>query len=406
MRNTDEARTDWPRLAGPSRRAVLKQVGLLGVGMAVSAVPGWPAAWFQAQEEVIPFTDIPPDFSTRRSADPEPNPGQNIARQDLRELRSWTTPAEQFFAVQHYDVPRLEAAQWRLAIAGLAGKGLTLTLDDLKRRPRIERTVVFECSGNSPGVFHGMVGNSTWAGANLRDLLRDAAPTAETKEVIFWGADRGKENIRENAYEQNFARSLSLDDAMQVNAILAYEMNGKPLPVVHGFPVRLLVPGYYGVCNVKWLQRIEFSASRLMNRFMSRDYVTLTGRQTESGIEWVETSVTRMRIKSVVARVTRVRSGAGDRVKIFGAAWADGTPLKSVDVQIDDGPWQTAKLEPQENPFAWTFFTLETGALSSGQHTIVSRATDRAGRGQPPNLDLKKTRWENNAIFKRTIRVA
>ncbi len=386
-----------------SRREALATI-LAGVGAAVGARPVWawfvPETWFQPDEGVLPFTDVPADFPTRR-------PGAEAPfRQDLRALRSWITPNEEFFAVSHYGVPRVDVASWRLVTEGLVSKRLVLSFDELKRRPRVERTVTFECSGNRAQVFHGMVGNATWAGVSLRGILEEARPAGEAREVIFWAADRGKEKIRDGEYEQQFARAMSLEEALASDAMLAYEMNGEPLPLVHGAPLRLVVPGWYGIANVKWVERIELSDRRLMNRFMGRDYVTIMGRQTERGVEWVETSVTRQRVKSVVARVTRVRAGAEERIRIFGVAWTDGTPLASVEVQVDDGPWQRARLEAHRNPFAWTFFTLELPPLAPGEHTVVSRAADAKGRRQPEDLSLKKTYWEDNAQFRRTFRVS
>lgn len=379
-----------------SRRILLKQAGLVAAGLTASSAAGFafPLSWFQQGEEVVPFADIPENFTVRRDG--------RIVRLDLRELRSWITPSEEFFSVQHYNVPEVEAGPWRLSVSGLAGAPKALALDDLKRLPRLERTLMFECSGNQARGLHGLMGNATWVGASLKDLLREAKPAPAVKEVIFWAADQGEETIRGNKYTQNFARSMSLDDAMSSDAILAYEMNGQPLPAGHGFPVRLVVPGWYGIANVKWLERIELADSRLMNRFMGRDYVTVMGRQVGDRVEWVETSVTRMRVKSVVARVTR----GGGRFKVFGVAWSDGTPLKTVEVRLDEGAWQAARLEPQPNPFAWTFWSLDASSLSPGQHTVVSRATDRNGRVQPASLELKKTYWEDNAQFKRTILVS
>jgi len=385
----------------PSRRELLR-LSLLTVGFATTAVPGFPATWFQEAETVVPFTDIPANFTTQRSDAPEAIPGQNLVNQDLRKLQSWITPAEDFYSVQHYPVPQLDPAQFRFSVSGLVERPITLTLDQLKRRPRVERTVVFECGGNSARRFHGMVGNATWAGAELRPLLEEARPRGDAREVYFWGADKGKEKIRDGEYEQNFARALPVDVARSANAVLAYEMNGKPLPVIHGFPLRLVVPGYYGVCNVKWLDRIELGADRLMTRFMARDYVTIMGREVNGRTEWIETSVTKLRPKSAIARVTR----AGSRVNIFGAAWSDGTPLKGVDVQIDGGAWRPATLERQNNPFAWTFFHYDTTGLAPGEHSLVSRASDERGRTQPDNLNMKKTLWENNELFHRKIMVS
>jgi DMSO/TMAO reductase YedYZ molybdopterin-dependent catalytic subunit len=384
-----------------SRRAMLGRVGLAGVGLALTPVPGWPAEWFRTEEIVIPFTDVPETFTGRR-AGIETVPGQNLQAQDLRELRSWTTPVSDFFAVSHYGYPELTAAGYVLHVRGLVERPLQLTLDDLKRRRRVERTTVFECAGNSRAVFHGMVGNATWVGADLRAILEEAGVTVEGREVHFRAADSGVEEIRGAEYPQSFARSMSLAQIMERNPILAYEMNGEPLPVVHGFPVRLIVPGWYGVGQVKWLTDIEVSADRLMSRFMARDYVTIMGREVNGETEWVETSVSRQRVKSVIARVTRNEG----RVSIFGAAWGNGAELKSVEVRIDDGDWLQARLEPGPDPHTWTFFTLVVENMPLGERTLVSRATDIRGETQPVELSMKRTRWENNELFTRTIQVS
>ncbi len=136
-------------------------------------------------------------------------------------------------------------------------------------------------------------------------------------------------------------------------------------------------------------------------RFMARDYVTIMGRQVDGRTEWIETSVTKMRVKSAIARVTR----RGDRIRLFGFALSDGTPLRGVDVRIDGGPWQPARIDRQDNPFSWAFWSLETEGPAPGEHTVVSRATDRIGRTQPDNLDSKKTNWENNELFSRKITI-
>ena len=385
-------------LTHPSRRTVITHLGLAGAALPLMRIPAWalPQSWLTANETVIPFTDVPENFTTRR--------GDVASRIDLRELRTAITPNDAYFVVQHYNRPAIEAAAFKLDMRGLMGKPRTLTLDDIRRRPRVERTTTFECGGNQArGSFHGMVGNATWAGTPLQDLLKEAAPAGHAREVVFWGADAGKETLRGADYEMHFARSLALEDAMNAGAILAYEMNGQPLPVEHGFPLRVVVPGWYGVNNVKWVTGIELIDTRFAGRFMGRDYVTIMGRQVGDTVEYTETSVARQRIKSVVARVTRTPQG---RMRVFGAAWSDGTPLKSVEVRLDQGNWQPAQLEPSSNPFAWTFFSLETAMLASGAHTVVSRATDRDGREQPASLELKKTFWEDNAQFTRAIAVA
>ena len=381
--------------AGPldfdvSRREMLKQAGLVSVGLAVTPVPGWPASWFKQEVTVVPFTDMANYRGASRMA------------QDLRELTSWLTPTEDFFSIGHYGTPEVDASAYRLQVTGLVERPITLTLDELKARPKVEPTTVFECSGNSRGLIHGMVGNATWAGAALIPLLAEVRPTADSREVYFWGADTGTEEIRGQEYEQNFARSMSLEHVNETGPILAYEMNGEPLPAAHGFPVRLIVPGWYGIAQVKWLERIELSVDRLMTRFMAKDYVTLMGREENGRTEWLETSVTHQRVKSVIARVTR----AEDQFTIFGAAWSDGTPLDRVEVRVDDGAWRAATMDRPDDPHTWTFFTFETEGLTPGEHTLVSRATDVDGRTQPVDLSMKLTRWENNELFERTIQVS
>ena len=381
--------------AGPldfdvSRREMLKQAGLVSVGLAVTPVPGWPASWFKQEVTVVPFTDMANYRGASRMA------------QDLRELTSWLTPTEDFFSIGHYGTPEVDASAYRLQVTGLVERPITLTLDELKARPKVEPTTVFECSGNSRGLVHGMVGNATWAGAALIPLLAEVRPTADSQEVYFWGADTGTEEIRGQEYEQNFARSMSLEHVNETGPILAYEMNGEPLPAAHGFPVRLIVPGWYGIAQVKWLERIELSVDRLMTRFMAKDYVTLMGREENGRTEWLETSVTHQRVKSVIARVTR----AEDQFTIFGAAWSDGTPLDRVEVRVDDGAWRAATMDRPDDPHTWTFFTFETEGLTPGEHTLVSRATDVDGRTQPVDLSMKLTRWENNELFERTIQVS
>lgn len=381
--------------AGPldfdvSRREMLKQAGLVSVGLAATPVPGWPASWFKQEVTVVPFTDMANYRGASRMA------------QDLRELTSWLTPTEDFFSIGHYGTPEVDASAYRLQVTGLVERPITLTLDELKARPKVEPTTVFECSGNSRGLVHGMVGNATWAGAALIPLLAEVRPTADSREVYFWGADTGTEEIRGQEYEQNFARSMSLEHVNETGPILAYEMNGEPLPAAHGFPVRLIVPGWYGIAQVKWLERIELGVDRLMTRFMAKDYVTLMGREENGRTEWLETSVTHQRVKSVIARVTR----AEDQFTIFGAAWSDGTPLDRVEVRVDDGAWRAATMDRPDDPHTWTFFTFETEGLTPGEHTLVSRATDVDGRTQPVDLSMKLTRWENNELFERTIQVS
>ena len=386
-----------------TRRSVIQQVMLAGAGIAVLPESVWPAALQAgAGRELVPFEDIPENFATKRTGN-FTLPGQDALGIDLRTV-AWKTPINDTFIVSHYNTPTLDAASWRLNVEGNAGRRLSLSLDELKKRPRVEHTVTFECGGNREGVLHRMFSTVTWTGASLKSLLNDARPADDVMDVVFWGADRGKENIRKEDYEMSFARSMSIEDALESDAILAYEADGAPLPVVHGFPVRLIVPGWYGVSNVKWLERIELSPRRYLGRFMGRDYVTIMGKKVGDRTEWTETAVTRILIKSAAGRVLRPAGGSGP-LTVAGIALTDGTPLEKVEVQVDGGAWQPARLETHRNPYAWTFWSLDIPSLPAGSHTVASRATDRRGRTQPSDLSLKKSNWENNAVWTRRIRV-
>ena len=215
-------------------------------------------------------------------------------------------------------------------------------------------------------LVRGLIGTARWAGTPLAPVLAEAGVLAGGREVVFWGADAGEETVRGVAMPQHFARSMSLADATDANLLLAYEMNGAPLPAAHGAPLRLIAPGWYGVANVKWLTRVEVRDTRLMNRFMARDYVTIREEPpAEAGGPpvWAETSVGRARLKSAPARVTRL----GGQHRITGAAW--GAPIAGVEVRIDGGPWLPATLDRtpgEDSPFAWTLWALDWGAPAPG----------------------------------------
>jgi DMSO/TMAO reductase YedYZ molybdopterin-dependent catalytic subunit len=211
---------------------------------------------------------------------------------------------------------------------------------------------------------------------------------------------------------EHFARSMSLEEALNANNLLCYEMNSVPLPREHGFPLRLIAPGWYGVANVKWLTRIEVVDQRYAGRFMARDYVTIREETRDGKTVWTFSTVRHDRLKSAPAKVTRRQ----DRYAILGAAW--GAPIAEVEVQIDDGPWLTATLHDKRphrhgsrarSEFAWRFWTLQWGKPAAGEHTIRSRAFDVNGNVQPapddPYLASKVTFWESNGQITRRVRI-
>jgi DMSO/TMAO reductase YedYZ molybdopterin-dependent catalytic subunit len=206
---------------------------------------------------------------------------------------------------------------------------------------------------------------------------------------------------------EQFARSMSLDEAMAPGNLLCYEMNGGPLPAEHGAPVRLIAPGWYGVANVKWLTRIEVTDHRYAGRFMARDYVTFREHTDDSGsTTWTFETVGRDRLKSAPAHVVR----NGSEYRVIGVAW--GAAIDAVEVSIDGAEWQAAELVETRRRhaaagLAWRFWTLDWGTPSAGQHTIASRAIAADGEVQPapddPLIADKRTYWESNGQITRTV---
>ncbi len=206
---------------------------------------------------------------------------------------------------------------------------------------------------------------------------------------------------------EQFARSMSLAEAMHPDNILCYEMNGAPLPALHGYPVRLIAPGWYGVANVKWLTRIELRDGRFAGRFMARDYVSIREEEAAGKTVWTFTTVGHTRLKSAPARVVR----HGEWHTVQGAAW--GAKIDRVEVQIGDGPWQRARIRRMrtkgDREFSWSFWTFDWGRPSAGTYSIRSRAFGEHGEMQPtpddPYLASRRTYWENNGQITRTVLV-
>jgi len=344
---------------------------------------------------LIPFVDRLPTTPNRPMVEWE-------------KLTEWMTPGEDFFSVSHYGAGKVDLKQWGLEITGLVKTPKTFSLNEIKSRRRKEIIATLECSGNgSSPTFMGAVGNARWTGTPLAPLLHECGLRKEGIEVVFFGSDEKTEKIKDNDYLQNFARSLSVPDALQDKILLAYEMNGQPLAPGHGFPLRLIVPGCYGVAWVKWLKRIEIQDRRYMGRFMARDYVTIRGEERLDCTVWRETSVLKMNVKSIVARVVRRADGT---LCVTGAAWTDGTPLRSVELQIDGGAWLKTKLhQEQRAKYGWKFWSYNWKNPASGEHTLVSRAVDENGTIQPaaddPLIKLKKTYYEANQQYPRKIRI-
>jgi len=355
-----------------------------------------------ASGKIIPWSDQLP---------PIPPPAQKAIHNltAWESLDSWITPNDKFFSIAHYTRPTIDAATWRLNLSGLVNP-TTLTLDQMKAAPRQEVTFTLECSGdNGLPFFQSAVGNARWAGTRLADVLKSAGIQDKAVEVVFYGADQGEDVANRGApyqvtYTDTFARSMPVADAMNPANILCYEMNGAPLPAANGYPLRLIAPGWFGIANVKWLTHIEVIDHRYPGRFMGREYVTLREVQRDGQTVMAETPVGRMLIKSAPGRVVQT----GDRYQIEGMAWGRH-PISTVEVKIDNGQWEKAKLDDSKAPFTWQAWTLDWKP-TPGEHTITTRAIDAAGAVQPapddPVIANKKTYWESNGQITRRVQIA
>ena len=385
-----------------TRREILR-TGLAATSLLAIGVPEWAIPALAQGETLVPFTDIPDNF----------NPGDPNSRVRFYDIRKITTenpftPRDEFFTIGHYGQPEIDGSTYRLQLTGLVDSPMELSLADLQARPPVELAAGFECSGNSGRRVHGLASNGLWTGTRLSDLVRDLGVRQEAREVVFFGTDHGEQEVtfRTQSFklDQQFARSISLENAMKPEPLLAYALNGEPLTRQQGFPVRLLMPGWYGVANVKWLSGIHVQEDRFVGHYQARWYRTVMGEMIGGNMKFTENEVTRMQLKSVIARVTQ----RGGSYQVLGFVLNDGTPLRSVEVKVDDGSWQPATLDASNSQYSWKLFTHSWQGATPGEHTLVSRATDTNGKVQSTEADLenKRTRLEHSAQFPRTIMIS
>ena len=381
-----------------TRREVLG-AGLTIAGLGALGVPDWAFPALAQGQTPVPFTDLPDTINLAPSAD------RRII--DIRKIEGPITPASQFFTTQHYGHPTLDTETFRLKVSGLVERPASLSIEDLRRMKRSEITFGFECSGNRRPL-QGLSSNGRWTGVPLRTVLERVGLRPEAREFVFLGADHGEEDVefrgQSHKVDQQFGRSLSRDKALSPEPMLAYALNGEPLTRHQGFPLRLLVPGWYGVANVKWLAEIHVQADQYLGKYQARWYRTLRGEVVNGETKWKEAAVTHMNLKSFIARVTH----DGSRHQVFGVVLHDGTPIRSVEVRVDEGPWQPATLDSAtRDKFSWKLFTYTWNGATPGEHTLVSRVTDVTGRVQPTTEELanKKTFLEDNSQYPRKVKI-
>jgi DMSO/TMAO reductase YedYZ molybdopterin-dependent catalytic subunit len=328
----------------------------------------------------------------------------------LEALRYDVTPPGLHFVLTHFDIPDVDAAAFRLEVGGSVERPLRLDLDELRRRERVELPATFECAGNGRALMQPRplsqpwlteaVGTAVWAGTPVRALLDEAGLLPAAVEVVFGAADRGVEGGVAQPYE----RALAIADLDR--ALLAYEMNGGPLPPQHGFPLRLVVPGWYGMTNVKWLSRIT-AVDEPFQGYQNAVSYRIYGPEGEPG-----DPVKRMLPRSLMVPpgvpdfLTRERRLEPGAVTLTGRAWSGHGPIERVEVSTDGGEhFAAATLEQPFGEAAWRGWRFGWDA-QPGEHLLCSRATDAVGNTQPLEARWNLKGYANNAVEQIPVVVA
>ena len=322
----------------------------------------------------------------------------------LEALKHEITPLGLHYLLVHYDIPVVDPAAWRLTIGGLVDRELELSLDDLRAREAVTAPITMECAGNGRALLAPRpvsqpwlteaVGTAEWTGIRLRELLDDAGLGADAFEVVFTGLDRGVEGGVEQLYE----RSLTVADAQRDDVLLAYACNGVPLPPQHGFPLRLVVPGWYGMTSVKWLQRITVVDAPFTG------YQMVTGYRMRTGDDDPGTPITRIEPRALLVPpgipdfMTRRRFLAAGGQRVEGRAWSGWGPIERVEVSTDSGTtWEAATIGDPPGPAAWAPFAFDWDA-PAGEHVLCARAHDATGRSQPAAPPWNVGGYANNSL--------
>jgi DMSO/TMAO reductase YedYZ molybdopterin-dependent catalytic subunit len=305
----------------------------------------------------------------------------------LEALRFDTTPTGLHYLLLHFDIPAVDADNWRVEVGGQVDRPLSLSLDDLRALPAQTAPVTLECAGNGrtrmanrsetqPWLLEA-VSTAAWTGTPLAGILAEAGLGGDAVELVFTGADHGVQGD----IEQDYQRSLTVEEAGRPEVLLAYEMNGRPLEPQHGAPVRLLVPGWYGMTSVKWLRRIEAVTSPFEGYQQAESY-RFQFEDDDPGER-----VTRIKVRALMAPPGLAQFPSGDRivdagpVALQGRAWCGTAAVRRVEVGIDDR-WQPAQLGPELDPFAWRSWSA-TWQAEPGRYVLSCRATDSDGNCQP-----------------------
>ena len=390
-------------LADVSRRRWLKT--LLGFGAGLVMHPTEFLAW---------AADMPParDESTLTVRVSRPFDAET----PVRAFTSFLTPNDHFFVRSHFGPPSAETigdSQWTLHVGGAVERSNEFTMESLKQFEPVTITAVLQCSGNGrayhrpkvPGVQweRGAVGNAQWTGVRLRDLLQAAGIRAEARHVMFQGADRPVV-----ATVPLFVRSIPLEKALHPDTLLAYEMNGRPLPLLHGAPLRVITPGWMAESCIKWLTHIEVREDEASGYFMQTAYrVPVKSEHTDTGrADNATAPVEVMPVKSLISSPEDGQAVMAGGVRIKGVAWAGETKIAKVEISVDEGnTWQPAQLVGDDRLYAWRQWQFLWQATVQGTFAIVCRATDERGHVQPPATAWNPSGFLWNGWDRVTVRV-
>jgi len=307
-------------------------------------------------------------------------------------MGTWRTPNDLFFVRRHFGPPAPSAQPWTLTVDGEAARPLTLSLDEIRGLPATTRAVTLECAGNGRGLFalpntsgiqwtRGAVSNAEWTGVPLSAVLERAGIRPAAAHVWTGAADRAPFSV------PRFLRSIPRVVAME-SAFLAWEMNGVPIPELHGGPLRLLVPGWYGMASTKWLTHLHLRAEPSDNHFMARGYRYPDGSPVEA-----------MRVKSLIAEPLDGSTVRAGRLRVAGVAWTGTGTVRRVEVSADGGrSWADARLTGPDQVGAWRTWEHTVSLTGPGRHALQARATDSAGATQPVAAEPNAAGYGNNSI--------
>ncbi len=330
------------------------------------------------------------------------------AESSVEHLRSWITPNQVFFDRNQGGIPsrRIPIDRWSLSIAGEVESPLSLSFDDFGDLPKVIVSNTLECSGNSRSLLPekasgnpwtvGGVGNAVWGGVWLRDLLTRAGLKQEARHVSFEGFDKplGTSGIK-------FIRSIPIEKAMG-STILAYEMNGEPLPLKHGYPIRALALGWTGANCVKWLNRITVLDRAFEGFFMDNVYRVFQKGEVPATGE----AISNIKLKSIITKPEAGVTLKAGPVVILGAAYAGEKRVEKIEVSLDNGnTWQAAEFIGPNEPYAWRQWQFLWESSAPGEYTIMARATDSEGREQPMHAQWNVLGYGNNGVAEHAVRI-